>query len=195
MISSAEIDQQKESQRKSSLKGSEAKEELERVKKLVAQNRQENAKMFERNSRSSLSSYKKEILPKPKKLAKRIDNPWIQKLASQGLDASSQRCELSRVMREIPKNIPQKINTPKEKSVSPPSLRELPPDPISRRKLPDTPPAMKVKRSQSVASSMITDARKVNRRAKRHSFTMGLDHDTKDGLLEMVNEEVAVSKD
>ena len=119
--------------------------------------------------------------PKPKKLIKRIDNPWVAKLKKQG---QSQPRHLCRVMRQmpgaktkIPRRIKKKISIVKGDMIieeEPPSpvveveKRKLPPAPISKRALPGLPGGL---RPKSLALNM-SKSKKEQLKSKYNSATL-----------------------
>ena len=140
-----EIASQTNAVRKSSLRGAEAKQELEKLKKMALESKQN-----EENDTNSKPKYYTER-PRPKKLIKRIDNPWVAKLKKQGMSQPRHLCKLMRQMPKINgmpiKRLKRKMSAKGDQIVIEEELspivevtkRRLPPAPISKRQLPSLP--------------------------------------------------------
>jgi len=122
-----EIAFQRQSVRRSSLKGHEAKEELEKTKETsdvgVDDVDCESKEADESNEFSFdfpvMRHAKTEVLPTPRKLVRRVtrvDNPWIRKLAQQGHNHSESRCEMVSIMRKMgsPRRATNFASTPRK---------------------------------------------------------------------------------
>lgn len=51
------------------------------------------------------------MLPSPKKLVRRVDNPWIRKFAQQGHNPSESRWELVSIMRQMDSHSPRRTTS------------------------------------------------------------------------------------
>eukprot|EP01084_Bolivina_argentea_P271794 462550_1 len=83
------IEHQTVAVRRDSLRGAEAKEELQRTIRMQEQSEIDKEKIFELKIGAPTYNYKTDK-PKPKKLIKRIDNPWVAKFKRQGIKQPQQ---------------------------------------------------------------------------------------------------------
>jgi len=166
-----EIAAQSHAVRRDSLRGQEAKEELERVRRLTNESldrlRQMRLTIDTQQPQTdhhdinigAPSAFYSADKPKPKKLIKRIDNPWVAKLRREGI---KQPQRLARIMpKSNIKHVPRRINRKKgdQSPIAEVTNRSLPPAPIQKRRLPELPQnaRRKYKRAQSNASPLGMD--------------------------------------